>query len=88
MTLYTENVADQTDHFADVFVRENVAYCYDVMMFESKQLTPFCLEKMANLLFQQRFRSEFGWNKVNYARITITHVCFIALTLAGSLGRC
>ena len=39
-------------------------------------------------MFQQRFRCEFGWNKVNYARITITHVCFIALTLAGSLGRC
>ena len=25
---------------------------------------------------------------MKYARITITHVCFIALTLAGSLGRC
>ena len=25
MTLYTENIADQIDHFADVFVRENVA---------------------------------------------------------------
>ena len=34
MTLYTENIADQTDHFADVFVRENVAYGYDVMTFE------------------------------------------------------
>ena len=31
MTLYTESVADQTDHFADVFVRENVAYRYDVV---------------------------------------------------------
>ena len=30
----------------------------------------------------------FGWNQVKYASITITHVCFIALTLAGSLGRC
>ena len=29
-----------------------------------------------------------GWSKVKYARITITHVCFIALTLAGSLRRC
>ena len=28
---YTESVADQTDHFADVFVRENVAYGYDVV---------------------------------------------------------
>ena len=25
MTLYTENIAVQTDHFADVFVREHVA---------------------------------------------------------------
>ena len=25
MPLYTKSVADQTDHFADVFVRENVA---------------------------------------------------------------
>ena len=31
MTLYTESVADQTDHFDDVFVRENVAYGYDVV---------------------------------------------------------
>ena len=28
---YTENIADQTDHFADVFVRENAAYGYDVV---------------------------------------------------------
>ena len=28
---YTESVADQTDHFADVFVRENVACGYDVV---------------------------------------------------------
>ena len=45
MTLYTERIADQTDHFADVSVRENVAYGYDVMTFESTQPTPFCLEK-------------------------------------------
>ena len=45
MTLYTGSIADQTDHFADVFVRENVAYGYDVMTFESTQPTPFCLEK-------------------------------------------
>ena len=34
------------------------------------------------------FQCEFDWNKVKYVRITITHVCFIALTLACSLGRC
>ena len=32
MTLYTASVVDQTDHFADVFVRENVVYGYDVVM--------------------------------------------------------
>ena len=29
MTLCTENVADQTYHFADAFARENVAHGYD-----------------------------------------------------------
>ena len=28
---YTESVADQTDHFADVFVREKAVYGYDVV---------------------------------------------------------
>ena len=28
----TESIADQTDHFANVFVRKNVAYGYDVVM--------------------------------------------------------
>ena len=45
MTLCTERIGDQPDHFADVFVRENIAYGYDVMTFESTQPTPFCLEK-------------------------------------------
>ena len=31
ITLYTETVADQTGHFADVFVRENVVCGYDVV---------------------------------------------------------
>ena len=31
MTLHTESVADQTDHFANAFVRENVACDYDVV---------------------------------------------------------
>ena len=40
-----ESGADQTDHFADVFVLENVAYGYDdIMTFESTQPTAFCLE--------------------------------------------
>ena len=52
MTLYTESVADQTDHFADVFVREDVAYgCDDVIKFESTKPTPFCLEKYSQFRF-------------------------------------
>ena len=44
-TIYMESGADQTYHFADVFVREIVAHGYDVMTFESTQPTPICLEK-------------------------------------------
>ena len=44
MTLYTESLADQTDHFADGYVRENVGYVVTAI-FESLQLIPFSLEK-------------------------------------------
>ena len=40
------------------------------------------------LMIKQRFQCGFHWNKVKYVGITITHVCFTALTLAWSLGRC
>ena len=30
MMLYTESIADQTDHFADAFIRVNFTYGYDV----------------------------------------------------------
>ena len=39
-------------------------------------------------MIKRHFQCGFGWNQVKYARITITHVCFIALTLAGALRRC
>ena len=32
MTLYAESTADQTDHFADAFVCENVGFVCDVVM--------------------------------------------------------
>ena len=32
---YMESAADQTDHFADAFVCNNVAYGYDFVTFES-----------------------------------------------------
>ena len=48
MTLYVEGAEDQTDHFADAFVRENVTNGYDVVTtFESLQSTLFCLEKFS-----------------------------------------
>ena len=70
MTLYAESTTDQTDHFADAFVRENIAHCYDfVMTFESLPLTQFCLEKFSVrkgifFMFLRRFQCKFGWNKV------------------------
>ena len=52
--LYTESIADQTDHFADVFVRENVAYGYDVRKDTADAILFFkeiqC-KKMDNLMF-------------------------------------
>ena len=61
-----ESVADQTDHFADVFVRENVAYGYDVVTtFESTQPTPFCLEESSvRKCTIQCFSSVFSANLV------------------------
>ena len=44
-------------------------------------------KKREILMFKRRFQCSFCWNQLLYARITITHVCFIALTLAGSLRR-
>ena len=62
------------------------------MTFESLQLSPFWLEelcvKIYILMFLQHFQCEFGLDKVNYARITITPACFIAMTYAWSLWRC
>ena len=70
-----------------------VIRCDDVITFESLQPTPFCLERASVrkgifFMFEQHFQCEYGWNKVQYARITISHVCFTVLTLAGSFRRC
>ena len=85
-----------TDHFADAFVREDVACVYmtlwrrnDVRMLT---LTPFCFEKSSvrkgifNVLatLSAPFMLKSGKICKNN-----DHTCFfIALTLAGSLGRC
>ena len=54
--------ADQTEHFADAFVRENVAHDYDVVMtFESSQSASFCLKKFSvrKVFFFFNFNSIF-----------------------------
>ena len=63
------------------------------MIFESLTLMLFCMEKanirkMVFFMFKQCFQWAFAWNRVKYARKLFTHVFFIALTLAESLGRC
>ena len=52
----------------------------DAILFREMQC-----KKMDILMFKRRFQCGLVWILVKYARITITHVCFIALTLAGSL---
>ena len=93
-----ESVAAVTEHFADAFVRENVARVYmtflrrnDVRKFDTDAILfreIKCKKMDIFKMFKRRFQRGLCWNQVKYARITITHVCFIALTLAGSLGRC
>ena len=84
-----ESVAVVTDHFDDTFIRVYMTLWRrnDVRKFT---LTPFCFKKSSvrKGMFKRRFQRGLCWNLVKYARITITLVCFIALTLAGSLGRC
>ena len=62
ITLYTESIADQTDHFADVVVHENVVYGYDVVTFKCLQPAPFCLEKRKGIFLC--FDSVFGANSI------------------------
>ena len=63
---------------------------YDVRNFDADAILfrQILCKKRDILMFKPRFQCRLDWNWVKYARITITHVCFIALTLAKSLGRC
>ena len=79
---YTDNIAAQTDHFADFFFRINVVRGYDV-------LTTF---NRSN--FRNKNRCDCFWNRVKYARITIAPVLFCFMHRHGSclntcpLGSC
>ena len=63
---------------------------YDVRKFDADTILfrEILCKKRDILIFKQGFQSALGWNHVKYARITITHVCFIALTLVRSLRWC
>ena len=64
--------------------------CYDIQKFDADTILFWKIQckKRHALMFKQHLQCYLGQNQVNYARITIIHVCFIALRLAGSLRRC
>ena len=52
MTLYTESITDQTDHFAHDFVRGNDVYGYDVQKYTAGAilLREIMCKKMDNFM--------------------------------------
>ena len=64
--------------------------CNDVQIFDADIILFKEIQgkKMDILMFKRRFQCGLGLNQVKYVRIAITHVNFIALTLARSLRRC
>ena len=73
-----------------LYVSMTLLLCSDVRKFDADSILfgEIQCKTIDIFMFQRRFQCGFGWTQVKYARITITHVCFIALTLAGSLGQC
>ena len=88
MTLYIGSVADQTDHIADDLfaktLRTAMTLCrrYGVRKFTADTIffKEIQCKKRDILMFNSVFSRKLCWNKVKDARITITHLCFIALT--------
>ena len=63
---------------------------YDVRKFDTDAnlFREILCKKTDILMFKGRLQWSLCWNQVKCARITITHLWYTALTLAGSLGRC
>ena len=87
-----QNFAAQNEYFVHAFVDINVVSGNDVLYVQFCMLMPSCtkssnIQNTIILMFFRcswcDFRLESGEFILN-ARITITHVCFIALTFAGS----
>ena len=90
-----ESVAALTDHFSDAFVCKMLHTAMILCRNYDIQVWHWChfvwwiqVEENGYFMFMRHFQCDFGWNQVKYARITITHVCFIAWTLFVALRRC
>ena len=90
-----ESVVVVTDHFAEAFVRENVACVYmtlwrrnDVRKFDTDTILfrEIKHKRKDNKCLSDVFSAVKKSGKI--CKNKDHNVCFIALTLAGSLGRC
>ena len=89
-------VAALTDHFKCFCLRKRCERLvtlwrpYDIRKFDADAILfrEIQCKKMDILMFKRCFQGGLGKNQVKYARMTITHVCFIVLILAGSIGPC
>ena len=75
---------------SECIVPENADYGYDDVTFKSFTADTFLFREIEGkkrdiVMVQEHFQCKLDSNKVQYARITITHVCFIAFTLSRSL---
>ena len=57
-------------YYRYICVQQRLRRCDDIMMFETLQLTPFCLEKCKkmDILMFSSVSGRIGWNKVKFAR--------------------
>ena len=84
-----------TDHFTVALFTKTVSaamtcQCYEAQKFEPDAILFGAAQCKKNdiLMFYGILQGDFGCNQIKYPKITVTHVCFIALILATSLARC
>ena len=66
----------------------NIAHCYDgVMTFKMFQADAFLYREIQPKKKDINMFMHLSWNQ-EYARLKITHVCLMTLTLGGYLWRC
>ena len=82
-----------TDHFADPFVRENVARRFDVVLrhdvrkFDADAILygDTRCKKMNTSMFKRCFQRDFGWNQVKICKNTSTFFIFTTVFCRYSL---